>query len=244
MKKNWWSKAKWILLICAYILVIVGIAGLINFLMSPSFPSISSINAPTWLTFWGSYLGGAIGCLPAIAALQHSRQEARRQHEKEQNDARCAVMPVFDCRIRDVSRELFLKQYDKALAIDLLGNMHEQDFDEFSDNSLDPNCNYIDLCNCGLGPALQVKIFYGDSFADLFHLKNGFTSHYILDISVQYFRSLTNHEITFHIDYMDIYANHYSQAITFEYQFCTDQYGFDYISFRTMTVNPPILLTQ
>ena len=99
-KKN---EGRWI---CLYILAIIGIAGLINLLMSPSIPSISSIDAPTWLTFWGSYLGGAIGCLPAIAALQHSRRESRRQHEEflqqqkeAEKDRHFSHLPMLDCVI-------------------------------------------------------------------------------------------------------------------------------------------------
>ena len=103
MNKNDEPKKKEVRWICLYILVIIGIAGLINLLMSPSIPSISSIGAPTWLNFWGSYLGGAIGCLPAIAALQHSRREARRQHEENEKSRRLGALPVFACTLNSAS---------------------------------------------------------------------------------------------------------------------------------------------
>ena len=71
----------WILL---YILGILLLAAIVNTLMGLAIPTDASLNAPTWLGFWGSYLGGAIGCLPALAAYRHSIEESRRQHEEFQ----------------------------------------------------------------------------------------------------------------------------------------------------------------
>lgn len=238
-KKN---EGRWI---CLYILAIIGIAGLIHLLMSPSIPSISSIDAPTWLTFWGSYLGGAIGCLPAIAALQHSRREARRQCEKEQEDSRRSVMPVIDCRICDGPRECFSPKSDNAFAVNFHGYFHEEDDEEWLLYEQNPLCNFLELCNCGLGPALQVKLTFNNSSVDLFHLKNGHTFHYILDLSYPYFCALStaNSPIIFEVDFFDIYGNHYSQSIEFKCHPCFEDKN-TYLSFRTISVNTPKLLSQ
>ena len=85
-----------------YVVVMLAIPGIVNFLMNLAIPTLPDLNAPSWLGFWGSYLGGAIGCLPALAALYDNRREARRQHEESERSRRLAVMPVFDCRIRYV----------------------------------------------------------------------------------------------------------------------------------------------
>lgn len=65
----------WIIL---YVVAILLVACAVNGLMYLAVPTLPDLNAPTWLTFWGSYLGGAIGCLPALAALYDNRREARR----------------------------------------------------------------------------------------------------------------------------------------------------------------------
>nr|WP_326189664.1 hypothetical protein [uncultured Oscillibacter sp.] len=67
-----------------YVVVMLAIPGIVNFLMNLAIPTLPELTAPTWLGFWGSYLGGAIGCLPALAAYRHSIEESRRQHKEFQ----------------------------------------------------------------------------------------------------------------------------------------------------------------
>ena len=163
-KKN---EGRWI---CLYILAIIGIAGLINLLMSPSIPSISSIDAPTWLTFWGSYLGGAIGCLPAIAALQHSRREARRQHLENEKNHKLSALPVFACTLNSFS---FMNGQVESLTT-LSGIIHlSQEHGlygqfcswkpiEYMEHVLSSDENehstFFELRNIGAGPALNVSL--------------------------------------------------------------------------------------
>lgn len=65
---------RWLIL---YVLAILVVAGVIDLFMYLAIPTAPGLNAPTWLTFWGSYLGGAIGCLPlwrpsTITARRHA----------------------------------------------------------------------------------------------------------------------------------------------------------------------------
>lgn len=59
-----------------YVVVMLAIPGIVNFLMNLAIPTLPELTAPTWLGFWGSYLGGAIGCLPALAAYDPSLFES------------------------------------------------------------------------------------------------------------------------------------------------------------------------
>ena len=119
------KKGKLPLWIFLYILGILLLAAIVNALMGLSIPTDASLNAPTWLGFWGSYLGGAIGCLPALAALYDNRREARRQHEESEKSRRLAAMPVFDCRIRHVSRSYAKDSADQWFFIGSSGDLHE-----------------------------------------------------------------------------------------------------------------------
>lgn len=68
----------------AYVVAMLLIPGIVDGFMYLAIPTRPDLTAPTWLTFWGSYLGGAIGCLPALAAYRHSIDESKRQHEEFQ----------------------------------------------------------------------------------------------------------------------------------------------------------------
>lgn len=98
------KKGKLPLWILGYAAVILVIAVVINVAMGFSIPTNAGLTAPTWLGFWGSYLGGAIGCIPALLALYDNRREARLQHEESEKSRRLAAMPVISCENLSVSR--------------------------------------------------------------------------------------------------------------------------------------------
>ena len=208
---------RWLVL---YVFGILLLAGAVDFLMQFPFPSFNqTLNAPSWLDFWGGYLGGAIGCLPALAALYDNREEARRQHEENKESRRLAVMPVFDCRIRYVSVKYAWENSSNFFLIDQNGIFRKADDLGDDDFELDqsPKCNYIDLCNCGSGAALQVKLFYKDCCVDLFNLKSGDTAHYIFLPSNKYFFAPEAEDrIQFTVESQDIYGNRYEQNLSFK----------------------------
>lgn len=174
MKKNDELKKKEDRWIFTYILAIISIAFIINLLMSPSIPSISSIDAPTWLTFWGSYLGGAIGCLPAIAALQHSRRESRRQHEEflqqqkeAEKDRHFSHLPMLDCVITYYPQENIPRiPFSEINAMFEIYPDHSQstwpiiNFQTLSELSFVPDRKFflLRIKNVGFGPALSTKL--------------------------------------------------------------------------------------
>lgn len=201
----------------AYVVAMLAIPGIVDGFMYLAIPTRPDLTAPTWLTFWGSYLGGAIGCMPALAALYDNREEARRQHEENEKSRRLSVMPVFDCRIRYISTEKAKKHYLKFFLIDYNGILQIGDFDDWLELNCYEHCHYMDLCNCGLGPALQAKLCFQDHRVDLFNLKNGYTSHYIFLFSSKYLLPSEN-ERTIHmtVECQDIYGNHYEQDLLFK----------------------------
>lgn len=154
-----------------YILVVLVVAGSVNSLMYLSIPTESSLDGPSWLAFWGSYLGGAIGCLPAIAALHENRQEARRQHKESEKSRRLTVLPVVACENSSTSFSLaqpnsFLK-LSALVLVDQTEGLHDiftsYDPARYSEkiNQLDDSYSgfiYFELHNIGPGPALNVSL--------------------------------------------------------------------------------------
>ncbi len=219
-KKN---EGRWI---CLYILAIIGIAGLINLLMSPSIPSISSIDAPTWLTFWGSYLGGAIGCLPAIAALQHSRREARRQHLENEKNHKLSALPVFACTLNSFS---FMNGQVESLTT-LSGIIHlSQEHGlygqfcswkpiEYMEHVLSSDENehstFFELRNIGAGPALNVSLACAPSARisiQSFGIGEKSTLAFLIYIPPE---ANENYEVRYPIQirFSDIFGNRYLQV--------------------------------
>ena len=158
----------WILL---YILGILLLATIVNALMGLPIPTDASLNAPTWLGFWGSYLGGAIGCIPALAALYDNRLEARRQHEESEKSRRLAAMPVIACE--DSSTFFSLSHPDSFVAMASLVLLDQKAgfHDSFTTHTpakyakrlrqLDSSYSwviYLDFHNIGTGPALNISL--------------------------------------------------------------------------------------
>lgn len=223
--------------VAAYFCAALMIAVVVNIGMSLPITSFNTLlDEDDWLTFWGSYLGGAIGCLPAIAAYRHSIDESDRQHKESEESRRLAVMPAFDCRIRYVSTEYAKDDSSQYFVIDFNGTLREGDFDDWLELDCYPKCNYIDLCNCGLGPALQAKLRFKDHCVDLFNLKNGYTAHYIFVPSIKYFLSSNaKHTVCFTVECQDIYGNLYAQELSFKVS-RSFQGKMDYLSFQTVSV--------
>lgn len=223
--------------IAAYFCAALIIAVVVNIGMSLPIASFNTLlDEDTWLTFWGSYLGGAIGCLPAIASYRHSIDESSRQHKESEESRRLAVMPVFDCRIRYISTEYAKDNSSQYFVIDSNGTLLEGDFDDWLELDCYQKCNYIDLCNCGLGPALQAKLRFKDHCVDLFNLKNGYTAHYIFFPSDKYFLSSNaKHTVCFTVECQDIYGNLYAQELSFKV-FRSFEDKLDYLSFQTVSV--------
>ena len=237
------KKGKLPLWILGYAAVILVIAVVINVAMGFSIPTNAGLTAPTWLGFWGSYLGGAIGCIPAFLALQHSITESKHHRKEAQQERQLSARPVFDCRIRYVSRSFARLSASQWLYIGPSGDLHEDGWDERIDfDNLYPECNYIELSNCGLGSALQAQLFFNDHSVDLFHIKNGESAYYILDPSYKYFESLGNEStVRFVIKCQDIYGNYYSQELLFKVFLCFEGRK-DYLQFQTESIGTANLL--
>lgn len=239
------KKGKLPLWIFLYILGILLLAIVINIAMGFSIPSADkSLDGPSWLDFWGGYLGGAIGCLPALAALYDNRREARSQHEESEKSRRLAAMPVFDCRIRHVSRSYAKDSANQWFFIGPSGDLHEDSWEEWLEFDDYPDCNYIELRNCGCGSALQAKLLFNNHPVDLFHIKNGESVYYILDPSYEYFESLGNEcTVCFTIKSQDIYGNLYSQELQFKVLLCFEDKS-KFLQFQTVAIGTTQLLSS
>ena len=160
---------KTVLCFLAYLIFVFIIVRLIERYVYPPAPAAASPAAGDWLSFWGSYLGGVIGCIPAIAALLHSQAESKRLHEEATEARRCSVLPVFSVFLdRNISAKdpndykmFLLICTDKGVSAQPISC--KEDYTRYLNDCADKDkwvlCNLM-LRNIGLGPALEPHLFF------------------------------------------------------------------------------------
>ncbi len=153
----------------AYVVAMLAIPGIVNWFMYLAIPTRLDLTAPTWLTFWGSYLGGAIGCMPALAALYDNREEARRQHEESEKSRRLSAMPVMVCEDNSTTFSLdridSLSIFSGVILLNTAGfhnafrtydpSKYKKKLEQIDDSY--SGIFYFDFHNIGAGPALNVS---------------------------------------------------------------------------------------
>lgn len=231
-----------------YFFAIIIFAAIVNLAMYFPIPTPGTLDAKSWLGFWGGYLGGALGCIPALAALIENRRQAKRQHEEIQTDRRLQVLPVFNCRISASSFEYVDGlNTSRHFILDSGFVLRTPEYDEFLEKEAFDYTNYIELCNCGLGPALEVKLTCNGTPVDLFLLKTNETYYYSLDPT----RKLLHHSkptdspspLTFRFEYSDVFGNKYIQNLTYPCYINYDNNG-PYISFGPPAITSPVLQSK
>ena len=224
------KKGKLPLWILGYAAVILVIAVVINVAMGFSIPTNAGLTAPTWLGFWGSYLGGAIGCIPALLALYDNRREARRQHEESEKSRRLAAMPVIACesnftRLYATQLDAFFDVAGMALLNQTEG-LHES-FSTFDPRKYAEKAKQLDasyssfICitfhNIGHGPALNISVTcLNISQKGTISLKSmGATERKTLMLALQIPPEADEHyqvQYDIGITFNDIFGNHYAQV--------------------------------
>lgn len=167
-----------------YALAICCFAFAVNVMMYIRIPTPEGLHASDWLSFWGSYLGGALGCVAAIAALRHSQKEAKRQHEEVQEqleesrrqakqqheeseeDRHLSVRPFITANFRPLreapasfDKYMFYTIFDSPLQQFIFDNSGIKD--RFTDAAIRHYHNQtieLTLENVGLGPALDIEL--------------------------------------------------------------------------------------
>lgn len=146
-----------------YIVLMLFLAAAVNAVMYLPIPTLSTPSSGDLLGFWGSFLGGIIGCIPAIAALLHSQAESKRLHEEATEAQRNSVLPVFSVFLdRNISAKdpndykmFLLVSTDKGISARPISRI--ADYTSYLEECADENkwirCNLM-LRNIGLGPAL------------------------------------------------------------------------------------------
>lgn len=228
-----------------YVAAILLFAAAVNGAMYLPIPMLSTLTSSDWLGFWGGYLGGAIGCIPAIAALLHSQAESKRLHEETAEAQRCSVLPVFSVF---VDRNLAAKspdEYDMFIALSPDGkiaripnacNSDYYDFLEEFDADEWVRCN-LSLKNIGLGPALNPLLTFtlgemkNRSIASFHSLSTAQNILILLSTPAQV-------SLQCKIEYSDIFGNKYSQSFSID---CSNSVYKHYYSFSRET--PPELCT-
>lgn len=216
----------WIFL---YVVAILLVAGAVNVLMYLAVPTLPDLNAPTWLGFWGSYLGGAIGCIPAIAAYYHGIDESKRQHEETKTDRRLGVMPVFSCRSNALSYDAMKAGTLSSLIghgyVDETSGLHDlfsfHNKDKYMEEILNNNDNYqhmfLELQNIGFGPALNISLTCSNTSTHCKSFLNGVGAG---DIKTLFLSVLIPSEsdatyqfqYQFVLSFSDIFGNNYTQT--------------------------------
>lgn len=147
----------------SYFLAILLLAIIINIGMQ--IPVISfnpSLDAPIWLTFWGSYLGGAIGCLPAIAAYRHSIDESKRQIERDEANHRLNVRPILNISFAPLGRSFYKLPYISFSTLEgfePVSPPQERDIDNAL-RQFPEKGSLLSIKNLGFGHALNATLTY------------------------------------------------------------------------------------
>lgn len=156
-----------------YVAAILLFAATVNGAMYLPIPTLSTLTSSDWLGFWGGYLGGAIGCIPAIAALLHSQSESKRLHEETAEAQRRSVLPIFSIDIQPPSSYSSYSTYitlftnGTSFVKPILPNTDIYNelapYDEETSDHIGYGCT---LQNIGLGPALNLVLLFKSSQND------------------------------------------------------------------------------
>ena len=206
----------------SYFCAALMLAVVVNIGMNLPIASLNaSLEAPTWLGFWGSYLGGAIGCLPAIAAYRRSIDESKRQIEKEEANRRLSVRPILNLSSTPLERSFHALPHIFFSTAEGFKPMSSQLSTSIDIALHDSPQKGIKICikNLGFGHALNVKLSYfgtvhylgtieqGSSTDQLFYLSN-FKIHAWEKPS-----QLTAITFSIFLTYEDVFCNEYKQTI-------------------------------
>lgn len=177
--------------VAAYFCAALMIAVVVNIGMSLPITSFNTLlDEDDWLTFWGSYLGGAIGCLPALAAYRHSIDESNRQHQEFQEqlqesrkqageqygnmekDRHLSHLPVIDNQLTYIKSIADLSSSFSSICVvlkqDTNASGHFQQAPDISEINEIIKTNRYDVVllkirNIGHGPALAIGLHFASS---------------------------------------------------------------------------------
>lgn len=225
-----------------YVFAIICIAFIVNLCMFIPIPTPSGLNNGYWLGFWGSLLGGSIGCIPAIAALRENRLESERQFEKEQRNRRLGVIPIFDCQILDRPYTFYNSHsIQNGFVIDYLGTLRNRNECDDQEPYESEMMNFLKLSNCGLGPALNVKLSFDNSSVDLSYIRNGNDPYfYWIVLSRGFFKDEdTMSHISLVLSFSDVYGNRYKQTFVFRCLYSFEGEN-EYMQFSAEKIGQPV----
>ncbi len=163
----------------SYIIIATIFAFVVNIAMNAPIDSFNpSLGANDWLGFWGSYLGGVLACIPALAALIENRREAKQQHEEFQKqlqelekDRHFSKLPVLN-----VQATRYTLCHDVPSLLPTVKCVFELNSDgqliSCSKNSVEymtfvkpaqwKKYYFLDIKNIGFGPAIDTAMYSPD----------------------------------------------------------------------------------
>lgn len=216
-KKRRLVKYSWVLIIF-FIISAVLIPLAVNHLLQKIIQPDNYLKPNEWLSFWGSYLGGLLGSVAALLALNESRCQAERQHKESEDNRRLSVLPALNIAFeKDVTGSSKQGVEDQLLFYETQSNHYfgkkkiGPEFDPKSKTNKSVT-GILRFTNCGMGPALQICITYDDiksSYETNVSVGAGLTSVYALTFVKQEEKS--NKKFKFTIHYNDVLGNRYNQ---------------------------------
>ena len=225
-----------------YALAVILLALAVNVAMCIPIPTLHSLTSGDWLNFWGGYLGGVLGCIPAFAALHESRRQARQQHDEvqaqleesrrqteqmlydSQEVRRCSVMPLVDLTIFPLNHCPSTEELDEywCLMTDTQGaNYTYRPTILTSEKYRQAPGRYyvVYVRNIGLGPALNATVrddkncpFFDGDVSTTHDLKS------ILEIT-PIKHSEVSRPVNFVIQYTDVFSNLYQREYSVEWTY-------------------------
>jgi len=171
-----------------YTVAVLIIAAVVNIAMYLPIPTLEPLDVKDWLNFWGGYLGGVIGCIPAFAALRdnrrqakqqyeqfqeelkESRQQAKQHYEEAERNRRLSVQPIFAFELTPIDQSFldvpdidFQFTFDFSSGLQKLGKIRHPATIRSNFQKYPGGQTFFALRNLGFGPALNVKLVYEET---------------------------------------------------------------------------------
>ena len=131
------------------VVIVVAIPIAVDWLIiGNNFPS--NISNSEWISFLGGYIGGIVGALVALIGIfetiRFTKEQLEMSKSQYEEQKRLNYIPVLDCKIYELKKEADREALEMSA-----------EYTINTKNNLYPVTVFMDICNIGIGAALELK---------------------------------------------------------------------------------------
>lgn len=184
-------------------------------LMQLKYKPISWIDGTVWLGFWGNYLGGLLGSSAALIVLYITQSQSDEQQ-------RLSVMPALSMNHKPLSLDEVKERLKETTMQIILEPESERLFYETDPETFERSCpslgphrlccgTFLEITNCGAGPALNVKLSYNNKEIMISGVKDG-SAYPVMFLFIHNSTATEPNEPKIDILFTDLLGNEYKQS--------------------------------